>query len=119
MSVSMIRNKLGDKSYINYWPCDADAAQGLCDVALQGTWQVFEKIGESGSDNVTDGYFDVFAVIQSEETEDKAYFGFAIPLNKNEGDVFNALKGKTINGVKADKVYVRLTKRVIASNDNS
>jgi len=106
MATTMIKNKLGNKTYTSYWPCDADAAKGLCDVALQGTWQVFEKIGETGNETVTDGYFDVFVMLQSNETKQKTYLNFAMPLKKNENDIFDALQGKTINNVKADKVYI-------------
>ena len=119
MAKSMIRQKLGEKTFSSYVPATAENAKGLAEL-MPGEYEIFELVGESGDKTVTDGYYDVTVMLQNDETKSKTYIGFAMKLNKNEEDIFNAFQGKTINGVKADEVYILgMKKVVIASNDNS
>jgi len=118
MAKSMIRQKLGDKTFTSYVPATAENAKGLAEL-MPGEYEIFELVGESGDKTVTDGYYDVTVMLQ-DETKLKTYVSFSMKLNKNEEDIFNAFQGKTINGVKADEVYILgMKKVVIASNDDS
>jgi hypothetical protein len=118
MAVSMIRQKLGNTVFTNYVPADDTAAKSLADGVLPGEYEIFTKVGESGSDNVADGYKKFTIMIKSEGGL-KTYFSIVTSLGKSSTDVINALKGKTFDTVKADTVYV-LNEReyTIASSDN-
>ena len=105
MAVSMIRQKLGNTVFTKYVPADDTAAKSLADGVLPGEYEIFTKVRESGSDNVTDGY-KKFTVMVKSEGGLKTYFSIVTSLSKTSTDVINALKGKTFDTVKADTVYV-------------
>jgi len=106
MAKSMIRQTLGDKSFTSYVPAGADEAKALAEAVMPGKIEIFQMVGETGSDNVTDGYKKYTVMVQNEESGDKTYFNLVVPLKKSASDIQEALKGKTFNGVKADIVYV-------------
>jgi hypothetical protein len=106
MATSMIRQKLGKKTFNNYVPAGADDAKALVDAVMPGEYEIFEKVGESGTETVSDGYKKFTVMLRSEETHQKTYLNLVVPNAKNETDIKSALSGKTVNGVKADVVYV-------------
>ena len=106
MATSMIRQKLGKKILVNYVPSDADNAKALVDAVMPGEYEIFEKVGESGTETVSGGYKKFTVMLRDDETHKKTYLNLVVPNSKNETDIKTALSGKTINGVKADAVYV-------------
>lgn len=105
-AVSMIRQKLGKKVFTSYVPASDTDAKNFAEALLPGEYEVLSKVGETGNDNVTDGYRIWSVMIKSSETDTKTYLTFATPLNKTSKDIISALKGKTYNDVKADEVVV-------------
>ena len=103
--VSMIRQKLGNKTFTSYVPATAENAKGLADAVLPGEYEILEKVGEAGSDAVTGGYR-FWTVMVKNDADLKTYLSFVAPLSKSSNDIITALKGKTFNGVKADNVVV-------------
>ena len=106
MATSMIRQKLGNKTFNNYVPADADNAKALADGVLVGEYEVLELVGEAGSDNVAGGYKKYTVMIKDETTHKSTYLNLVVGLGKESSDIRSALLGKTFNGVKADKVIV-------------
>lgn len=102
---SMIINKLGSKNVTSYVPADATSAQAFADAVMDGETTIYEEVSSAGSDNVSEAE-DVNVMIQNDTTNAKTYMSFLIKSTKHEGDVISALKGKTFNGVLADKVVV-------------
>jgi hypothetical protein len=105
MAVSMIRQKLGNKTFTNYVPAGDEDAKSFADALMPGEYTILTKVGESGSDNVTQSRKWV-VMLRSEETHEKTYLTFYAPISKTSDDVKNALTGKTFNGVKADTIVV-------------
>ena len=117
MAVSMIRQKLGNKVFTNYVPADDTDAKALADSVLPGEYEIFTKVGESGSDTVTAGDRK-YTIMVKDDTDLKTYFNIVTPVSKTSSDVISALQGKTFNGVKADVVYV-LNEREVTFADDS
>jgi hypothetical protein len=103
--VSMIRQRLGNKTFTSYVPADDENAKALAEAVLPGEYEILTKVGESGSDVVTGGYR-FWTVMIKNDADLKTYLSFVAPLSKNSNDVINALKGKIFNSVKADNVVV-------------
>ena len=117
--VSMIRQKLGNKTFTSYVPATAENAKNLADAVLPGEYEILEKVGESGSDTVSGGYR-FWSVMIKNSSDLKTYLSFVAPLSKNSNDIINALKGKTFNDVKADRVVIINSRTVnLASSDDS
>jgi len=118
MAISMIRQKLGNKTFTNYVPATDENAKYFADALLPGEYQILTKVGENGNDTVSDGYR-IYSVMIKDENDLKTYLTFAAPLNKTSDDIIEALKGKTFNDVKADKVVVINSRTInLASNDS-
>ena len=117
--VSMIRQKLGNKTFTSYVPATDENAKAFAEALLPGEYEILTKVGESGSDNVTDGYKVFTVMIESDETHDKTYLTFVSKLSKTSDDVISGLKGKTFNGVKADKVVVINSRTVTLATSDS
>ena len=118
-AVSMIRQRLGNKTFTSYVPATAEAAKSFAEALLPGEYEILEKIGENGNDNVTDGYKIFTVMIESDETHDKTYLTFVSKIGKTSDDVIAGLKGKTFNGVKADKVVVINSRKVTLATSDS
>ena len=117
--VSMIRQKLGQKTFTSYIPAKGEDALDIAKTILPGIVSVFEKKSETGSDNVSDGY-KKFTIMIKNDAGAKTYFSIVTKLGKSSKDVINALKGKTFNTVKADVVYVLNEREYkFAKKDNS
>ena len=106
MATSMIRQKLGNKTFNNYVPADSDSAKAFADAVLVGEYEILELVGESGSDSVANGYKKYTIMLKDETTHKSTYLNIVVGLGKTSTDIRNALLGKTFNGVKADKVIV-------------
>ena len=119
MATSMIRQKLGNKTFNNYVPADSDNAKAFADAVIVGEYEVLELVGEAGNDTVTGGYKKYTVMIKDETTHKSTYLNLVVGLGKTSTDIRNALLGKTFNGVKADKVIV-LNERdySVASSDS-
>ena len=119
MGVSMIRQKLGNKTFTSYVPATYENAKALADAVLPGEYEILTKVGESGSDIVSGGYR-FWTVMIKNDADLKTYLTFVAPLGKSSNDIITALKGKTFNGVKADNVIVINSRTVnIAGSDDS
>ena len=119
MAISMIRQKLGNKTFTNYVPAGADDAKSFADSFLPGEYEILEKVGESGSDTATEARF-YSVMLRNEESHEKTYLSFYAKSNKADSDVISALKGKTFNGVKADTVIILNARKVVySSSDDS
>lgn len=103
---SMIRNKVGNKTFTLYVPASHTNAQAFADAVLDGESIVFSQGSVTGTGVGVVSYRDVSLMIQNNTTGQKAYLGFAIKSNKNEDDVISALLNKTFNGVKAEKIVI-------------
>ena len=117
-AVSMIRQKLGNKVFTSYVPASDTDAKNFAEALLPGEYEVLSKVGETGNDNVTDGYRIWSVMIKSSETDTKTYLTFATPLNKTSKDIISALTGKTYNDVKADEVVI-INARAVQFASNS
>jgi len=106
MATSMIRQKLGNKTFVNYVPADADNAKAFADGVLPGEYEVFQLVGETGNETVSGGYKKYTVMLKDEETHKSTYLNIVVPLGKTSSDIRSALLGKTFNGVKADRVIV-------------
>ena len=115
--VSMIRQKLGNKVFTTYVPATDENAKEFAETFLPGEYEVLAKVGENGSDNVTDGYR-VWSVMIKNSNDLKTYLTFASPLDKSSGDIISALKGKTFNNVKADEVVIINSRTINLANDS-
>ena len=116
---SMVRQRLGGKTFTSYFPATAETAKDFADALMPGEYEILEKVGESGDDNVTDGYR-MWVVMVKDTNDVKTYLSFATPLNKNSSDVISTLQDKTFNGVKADKVVIINSRTTqFANNDDS
>jgi len=117
MAISMIRQKLGNKIFVNYVPADDENAKAFADALLPGEYEILKKVGESGSDTATDARF-YSVMLRNEESHEKTYLSFYAKSNKTTNDVISALKGKTFNGVKADTVIILKARKVVYSTSD-
>jgi len=106
MGVCMIKNKLGQKVFTSYVPAGDEEAKAFADSFLVGEYEIFKKIGESGSDVVTGGYKKFTIMLKDDDAKLSTYLNVVVPQGKSSTDIRNALLGKTFNGVKADRVIV-------------
>ena len=105
MAVSMIRQKLGNKTFTNYVPAGDEDAKSFADALMPGEYEILSKTAESGSDAVTQSRKWTL-MLRNDETHEKTYLTFYAPLSKSSKDIKEALIGKTFNGVKADTIVV-------------
>ena len=106
MATSIVVNKLGNRRFTAYWPATATDAQALADAVLDGEYQIYEKIGSSGNDQVAGQYREALVMGKDDTSKRKLYLHMYVPVTKNEDDIYTALYGKTFSGVKFDTVYV-------------
>jgi hypothetical protein len=118
MAVSMIRQKLGNKTFINYVPASDEDAKSFADALMPGEYTILTRVAESGSDNVTEAMKWIL-MLRNEETHEKTYLTFYAPLSKSENDIRDALLGKTFNGVKADTIVVITARKYSFGNSDS
>lgn len=113
---SLIRNKLGDKAYGFSVPAPASDLSGFLNL-LEGTYEVYEKKSETGSDDVSSA-FRVRLQIRNSSTDARDYLTMYVDITKNENDVKNALVGKNVNGIDVDEVVIIEWKRVNFGSSN-
>lgn len=104
MAKTLIKNKLGDKTYQFNLPCDDTVASAFCAEMLDGEYVGYVQTSVIGSDTATP-YNSVLLMIKS-DADLKAYLNLAVKSNKSEADIYAALSGKTYNGVKADNISI-------------
>jgi len=119
MAVSMIRQKLGDKTFTSYVPADYADAKALADAVLPGEYEILTKIGESGNDTVSGGYRYWVVMVKDTDTDVKTYLTFYAPLSKSSDDIINTLKGKTFNNVKAKEIVILNSRTINLATDDS
>ncbi|MEN4046199.1 hypothetical protein [Sulfurimonas sp. NWX367] len=105
MAQSLIRNKVGEKTYNIYVPADDVNAQTFADAVLEGTYAVLAETSVAGSDVVTEAE-DVTIFYEEDATKKRNYLRFLAKTTVDEEQIINALVGKTYNGIKADKVVI-------------
>lgn len=106
MATSMIRQKLGNKTFNNYVPANSTDAQALADAVLPGEYEILELVGETGTETVSGGYKKYTVMLKDDTTHKSTYLNIVVGQGKTSSDIRNALTGKTFNGVKADRVIV-------------
>jgi len=105
MAQSLIRNKVGEKTYNIYVPADDANAKSFADAVLEGTYEVLAKSSTAGSDAVTEAE-DVTIFYEEDATKKRGYLRFLAKSSSDEEAILSALVGKTYNGIKADKVVI-------------
>jgi len=106
MGVCMVRQKLGDKTFTNYFPADSDNAKAFADALMPGEYEILEKTSETGSDTGITEARKWSIMIRDEESHEKVYLHFFTSTAKTGKDIREALLGKTFDGVKADTIIV-------------
>ena len=114
MAKSLVINALGTTSKSFSLPCDDTVAASFCAAILDGEYSIYSKTGEAGTDSGITGYNDVKVQISS-DSGSKTYFGFLAKSGVTDVEIQNALKGMTINGVKADTVFVTMRPVVVGA----
>ena len=109
MAKSLVKNKLGSKTYGFIIPSDATSAVDFLNL-LDGEYEVYEKQSESGNETVNEA-FKVRVQIRNTETDQRDYITMYIDTTKNEEDVKNALIGQVVNGINVDEVVIIEFKR--------
>nr|DAD64848.1 MAG TPA: MAP/microtubule affinity-regulating kinase 3 domain, ELKL motif, MARK3 [Caudoviricetes sp.] len=71
---------------------------------LDGTYAIYERTTEKG--NETEQAVNQVTITGESEDKRKATFSFYVSASKNPDEIMSALKGKTFNSVKFDKVYI-------------
>lgn len=107
MAKTLVYNTQGSNTSVFSLPADDTAASAFCSAILDGESVGYVKQSESGTDSGITGYHDVKVQIAS-ETGSKTYFGFLAKIGVTDVEIQNALVGITVNGVKADKVWVQM-----------
>ena len=79
-----------------------NATQKTQKLMLDGTYAIYERTTEKG--NETEQAVNQVTITGESADERKATFSFYASANKNPDE--SALKGKTFNSVKFDKVYI-------------
>ena len=100
----MIRNILGHRVLTSYVPAGNVAAQAFADAVMDGETEVLEEISSVGSDAVSSAFYVNVMIVN--DAGKKGYLKFIIKETKNEHDVYQALVGKTFNGILVDRAVI-------------
>lgn len=111
MAKSLVKNKLGSKTYSFYIPADSTSATDFLNL-LDGEYELYEKVSESGNEAVNEA-FRVRVQIRDSQTDKRDYITMYIDTTKNEDDVRNALIGQVVNGINVDEVVIIEFKREV------
>ena len=95
MATSMVRNQLGGIVKHFRLPADVKTAQAFCDKALQGTYQIFQKTGQSGDPNGVTEAILVKVLVRDRDTGKHYYLNFYAKPTVDKNDVVNALSDWT------------------------
>ena len=114
MGKSMIVNRISGKNNTFYLPTDGANAATFATNFLDGEYQVLTFESESGNDVVT-SYYEVGCMVKNTTTGFKTYLNMLVAGNKTEEDIFNVLKGLTINTVLVDEIFIMGMKKVIVA----
>lgn len=109
---TMIINRINGKNNTIYVPTDDVNAQAFATGFLDGEYQVLKFASEAGNDVVASVY-DVNLMVKNTTSGVKSHMSMYVPVTKTEEDIFNVVKGLTINGVLVDEVYIISMKKVI------
>lgn len=104
MAKTLVRNKIAERVFGMALPCDAKDAKAFCEAMLDGTYAIYERTTEKG--NETEQAVNQVTITGESTDKRKATFSFYASANKNPDEIMSALKGKTFNSVKFDKVYI-------------
>lgn len=106
MALSIVKNRINGKVKTVKLPCTGEEAKAVADTFFEGVYEVFESEAVAGSDAVAlADAVKMNIMAKDDTTEDKTYFNLVVNANKKHDDIFTALKGLTLNGVKIDTVY--------------
>ncbi len=109
MAKSLVRNKLGSKTYGFIIPADSTSATDFL-ALLDGEYELYEKVSEAGSELVPEA-FKVRLQIRDTNSDRRDYLTMYVDTTKNEDDVRNALVGQVVNGINVDEVVIIEWKR--------
>ncbi len=104
MAKTMIQNKLGVKTNTFYLPADTTSAQAFCEEFLEGEFAGFELSSTVGTDVATS--YNQVTVVGSNTAGRKVYLNLAVKAGKTEDEIYTALTGLTLNGVKFDNIAI-------------
>lgn len=104
---TLVKNQIDSKSFTFSLPATSANAKDFCDNYLVGTYAIFEKQSDGGSDVSVATFKQALVTCKNTDTNEVVYFGMSLPSSKTPNEVSAALIGKTINGVKIDKVFVK------------
>jgi hypothetical protein len=104
MAKTMIQNKLGAKTSTFYVPASVTVAQTFAEGFLEGEYAGYSLESTSGSD-VAVSYNQV-TVVGSNDLGRKVYLNLAVKATKTEDEIYTALTGLTLNGVKFDNIAI-------------
>lgn len=102
MAKTLVRNKIAERVFGMALPCDAKDTKAFFEAMLDGTYAIYEKTTEKG--NETEQAVNQVTITGESTDKRKATFSFYASASKNPDE--SALKGKTFNSVKFDKVYI-------------
>lgn len=109
---TMLINRVSGKNHTIYLPTDDTNALAFATNFLDGEYQVLKFASEAGNDVETSVY-DVNLMVKNTTSGIKSYMSMYTSVTKTEEDIFNVLKGLTVNGVLVDEVYIISMKKVI------
>ena len=112
MAKTLIINTLGSATTSFSLPADDTAASGFCGVVLDGEYVGYVKQSEVGTDTAVPSYHDVRVQLAS-DVGSKTYFNFLAKAGVTDVEIQNALVGVTVNGVKADRVFVSMREVIL------
>lgn len=102
---TLVRNKLGNRTYGFALPCTGEAANTFCQNFLDGEYSIYEsksKVGNPAEAKVSK----VTVTGKNSASKDKVTFSFYAKPTLNEDEIRTALLNITANGVKLDEIYV-------------
>lgn len=107
MAKTLVVNTLGSTTKSFSLTADDTAAAAFCAAMLDGEYEGYLMTGEAGTDNGITAY-NLAQVQISATTGEKTYIKLAVKSTIDDVEIQNALLGITVNGVKADKVFVSM-----------
>ncbi len=104
MAKSLITNRVNGSTKTYAVATSPANAQTFAEAFLEGEYAIYKSVAKVGNDVVTAAPILFSVMFKDETTGAKGYANFVLPASKTENDLFTALMGTTLNGVKIDYV---------------
>ncbi|CZE48929.1 hypothetical protein [Campylobacter geochelonis] len=105
MSKSIIKNTLGSRTFTFAVPAAGAEALAFANAHLDGSYVVYEVVSKVGNETVANCN-KVALTLKNSTTGDKYTFSFYAKSTLGEDEIRAGLIGITVNGVKADEIYI-------------